>query len=81
MEEKNIIKGGVKTRIVTPPQVKDTAPEVHECAECKVPILDKAPCGLKEIDGVKKVVCLKCKPKTKKELAEIAEKLQSLETE
>ena len=57
-------KGG-KTKIVTPPKVKDTAPEVHKCYDCKDPILDKAPCGLKDVDGVKKVVCKKCEKKAK----------------
>jgi hypothetical protein len=74
--EKLLRNGTQKTRIVTPPKAKDSAPIIYECYKCEDPILDKSPCGLIDVDGEKKVVCLKCKPKTKKELAEISDKLQ-----
>jgi len=51
------------TRIVTPPKLRPIEPVTYPCAKCGELILDQEPCGLAEIDGEKKVICLDCTEK------------------
>jgi len=62
MDEKAI--KGSKVKVVIPPRPKPIEPTVYPCNICGTPILDKSPCGVMEIDGEMKVVCLECKKKS-----------------
>lgn len=71
MKESDAIKPGSKTRIVTQKGPEEIGPvEVCKCCLCKIPMMDKEPCGLIEKDGKKQVCCLKCKAKQDKKKKE-----------
>jgi hypothetical protein len=58
--DESAIKSKTVTRVVTPPKLRPIEPVTYPCAKCKELILDKSPCGLIEIDGEKRVICLNC---------------------